>query len=130
MLTQYKIFIYSSNPDKLVKFYTEVLGCRIVKKLEYELDYGYTLELSPGGMQIWLAKHSKIKGKNKDPFRYILNIYTDNINFYLKKARSYLGVTVVAEPFPMGPIIPGETRWVCTLLDPENNCIQLMGKLE
>lgn len=129
MLCQYKMFIFSSNPDELVKFYTEVLGCRIIKKLEYDLDYGYTIEISEGGMQIWLAKHSEVAGKNKDPYRHILNIYTDSINSYLEKARNYPGVTVVAEPFPMGDIIPGEKRFVCTILDPEDNCIQLMGSL-
>jgi predicted enzyme related to lactoylglutathione lyase len=129
MLTEYKCFIFSPDPDNLVKFYTEVLGCNIVKKLEYALDYGYTIELSPGGMKIWLAKHSDVKGKNKDPYRHIINFYTDTINYYLEKARTYSGVTIVAEPFSMGDIVPGETRWACTLLDPEDNCIQLMGKL-
>ncbi|MDO8266060.1 MAG: VOC family protein [Candidatus Saccharibacteria bacterium] len=129
MLTQYKFFIFSSDPDKLVKFYTDVLGCRIIKKLEYDLDYGYTIEISEGGMQIWLAKHSEVEGKNKDPFRHIMNIYTDSIAQYLEKAREYQGVKIVAEPFSMGDIIPGETRWACTILDPEDNCIQLMGKI-
>lgn len=123
------MFIFSSNPDELVKFYTDVLGCRIVKKLEYDLDYGYTIEISEGGMQIWLAKHSDVVGKNKDPYRHILNIYTDSINSYLDKARAYPGVTVIAEPFSMGDIIPGEKRYACTILDPESNCIQLMGAL-
>ncbi len=129
MFTQYKMFIYSENPDTLVRFYTNVLGWKVVKKLEYELDYGYTLEISPNGMQVWLAKHSEVKSKNKDPYRHILNLYTDSISIYLEKARNYPGVQIIAEPFSMGKIIPGETRIACTLLDPENNCIQLMGKL-
>lgn len=129
MLTQYKFFIFSGDPDKLVNFYCDVLGCKIKQKLEYPLDYGYTLEISEGGMQIWLAKHSKVEGKNKDPYRHILNIYTDTINEYLEKARAYPGVEIVAEPFSMGEIIPGEKRWACTILDPEANCLQLMGSL-
>lgn len=79
MFTQYKLFIYSEDPDSLVKFYTNVLGWNIVKKLEYELDYGYTLEISSGGMQVWLAKHSDVNGKNKDPFRHIINLYRFNL---------------------------------------------------
>jgi predicted enzyme related to lactoylglutathione lyase len=129
MFTQYKLFIYSEDPDTLVKFYTDVLGWNIVKKLEYELDYGYTLEISSGGMQVWLAKHSDVNGKNKDPFRHIINLYTDSISLYLEKARACSGVEIIAEPFSMGTIIPGETRVACTFLDPEKNCIQLMGKL-
>lgn len=129
MFTQYKVFIYSEDPDTLVNFYTDVLGWRIVKKLEYALDYGYTLEIAPGGMQVWLAKHSDVRGDNKDPYRHIINLYTDSIAKYLEKARKYKGVEIVAEPFSMGTIIPGETRMACTLLDPEKNCLQLMGTL-
>ena len=123
------MFIFSDNPDELVKFYTDVLGCKIVNKLEYEKDYGYTIEICDGGMQIWIAKHSEVTGRNKDPFRHVINLYTNEINFYLEKARQYPDVEVIAEPFCMGDIIPGEERYACTILDPEGNCLQLMGCL-
>lgn len=127
MITQYKIFIFSEDPDKLVKFYTDVLDFKIIKKLEYELDYGYTIQIPKGDMQIWLAKHSDVRGENKDPYRHLVNFYTDNLDHYLEKSRSYPGVRVIAEPFCMGEIIPGEERWACTILDPEGNCLQFMG---
>lgn len=126
MFIKYKPFIYTEDPDKLVKFYTEALGWGIVRKLEYEKDYGYTLEISPKGPQVWLAKHSEVKGKSKDNFRHILNLYVDNLESHLNSARKFEGVKVVAEPFSMGEIIPGETRMCCTILDPEGNCLQFM----
>lgn len=129
MISNYKVFIFTSDPDTLVKFYTDVLGCNIVKKLEYELDYGYTLEVNPGGMQIWLAKHSEVHGTNKDTYRHLINFYVDSITHYLEKAKKYPGVKIIAEPFSMGDIIPGETRYAATILDPEGNCLQLMGNL-
>jgi predicted enzyme related to lactoylglutathione lyase len=110
-----------------VYFYTDALGWKIVKKLEYELDYGYTLEICPGGMQVWLAKHSEINGYNKDPFRIMLNLYTDSLESDLEKVRSYPGTKIIADPFNMGTIIPGETRKCCTVLDPEGNCLQFMS---
>jgi predicted enzyme related to lactoylglutathione lyase len=127
MFNKYKFFIFTENPDELVKFYTDCLGWGIVKKLEYELDYGYTLEISPGGMQIWLAKHSEVKGRNQEPFRHMLNLYVDNVEDYFSKAKEYPGVEVVAEPFSMGDIVPGEKRIACTILDPEGNCLQFMS---
>lgn len=129
MISSYKHFIFSENPDELVKFYMDALGFVIVKKLEYELDYGYTLELPDSKQQIWLAKHSEVKGKNKDKYRTILNFYSDNVNKDFEKAKNYKGVTVVLEPRPMSDIVPEETRYVSTLLDPEDNCIQIMGPL-
>ena len=89
MLTDYRYFIFTSDPDELVKFYIQALECKIVKKLEYNLDYGYTIEICDGGMRIWIAKHSEVMGNNKDPYRHILNIYTDNIRYYLDKIKNY-----------------------------------------
>lgn len=129
MLQKYKYFIYTEDPDTLVKFYTEALGMNIVRKLEYDLDYGYTLELHENGPQIWLAQHSKVSGINKEPFRHMLNIYVDSVQTYYDKSLAYEGVKSIAEPFSMGEIIPGETRNACTVLDPEGNCIQFMGEL-
>jgi predicted enzyme related to lactoylglutathione lyase len=128
MFNSYKFFIFTEDPDELVKFYTEALGWGIVRKLEYDLDYGYTLEISPGGMQVWLAQHSEVKGSNKDPYRHLMNLYTDKLEYYLERVRSYPGAKVIAEPFSMGEIIPGEKRWCCTVLDPEGNCLQFMGE--
>lgn len=129
MITGYKYFLFTQDPDKLVKFYTDVLGFIIVKKLEYELDYGYTFELPKTKQQIWLAKHSDVFGKNKDGFRTILNLYSTSVQKDYEKAISYKGTTEIQKPRPKSDIIPGETRYVSTLLDPEDNCIQLMGPL-
>lgn len=128
-LLQYKPFIFTEDPDTLVAFYTTCLGMRIVRKLEYELDYGYTLELHDGGPQIWLAKHSEVSGKNTDTYRHILNIYVDSVQAFFDAAKEYPRTVVVAEPFAMGDIVPGETRYACTILDPEGNCLQFMGPL-
>lgn len=127
MFLDYIVFILSENPDELVKFYTDTLGWGIVNKLEYELDYGYTLEISPGGKKIWLAKHSEIKGKAKEPFRHIINLYVDDVHKMFEKVKDNPEIEIIAEPFSMGDIVPGETRFACTFLDPEGNCLQFMN---
>lgn len=129
MIDNYKYFIFTEDPDTLVKFYTDCLGMNIVKKLEYDLDYGYTLELHNDGPQIWLAKHSKVNGKSKDSYRIMCNLYVDSVQTYFDKAMDYEGVESVASPFSMGEIIPGETRNCATILDPDGNCLQFMGAL-
>lgn len=96
MINSYKHFLFTQDPDILVKFYHDVLGFKIVKKLEYELDYGYTLELS-NGQQIWLAKYSEVKGFNKEPFRTMLNLYSDSVKNDFDKAKNYSGVKVIQE---------------------------------
>ena len=131
MFSKYKHFIFTENPDELVKFYTDYLEWNIVGKLEYEKDYGYALEISPGGMQVWLAEHSEVSGKNEDPYRQMLNLYTDHVEYLYNKVKDHPGVTVVAEPFHMSAMNPEETeRWACTILDPDGNSLQFMGKLQ
>lgn len=128
MIDKYKIFIFTEDPDILVRYYTDVLGFNIVNKLEYDLDYGYTLETCNNGMQIWLARHSEVRGKNKDKKRHIINFYTDNLEEMYEKVKSSPLTTIVAKPFSMGEIIPGEERRAFTIFDPEDNCLQFMEK--
>ena len=129
MFTKYKYFLFSENPDKLVKFYTDVLGMKITNKLELPKDYGYALEVAPD-WSIWLAQHSEVKGYNKDPYRHFINLYTDEVQDYFEKVKNVPGVKILQEPTPMSNFNPEETRYVCTILDPEGNCLQFMGKLK
>jgi len=129
MFTKYKYFLFSEDPDTLVKFYQACLEMKFLKKLDYPRDYGYTVEAAPG-YEVWIAKHSEIKGKNKEPVRHMLNLYTDEVERYCEKVKAYDGVKIIQEPMSMGEVIPGETRYVFTFLDPEGNCVQMMGKLK
>jgi len=132
MITDYKYFLFSEDPDKLVSFYTDCLGFHISNRLQFPEDYGYALQVSPGERTIWLAKHSGVQGKNKDSFRTILNLSVDAVKPYYEKAKQWPDVEVVAEPFPMNSKNFDDTsgRWAATILDPEGNCVQFMGPLE
>ncbi len=128
MIKDYKYFIFSENPDELVKFYTDILGMNITNKLEYEKDYGYALELHSGGPKIWLAKHSEVKGKNKDKYRIMLNLYVDSVSEYYERVKDIKDCEIIAEPFAGNEVNPQEKRYVCTISDPEGNLIQFMGE--
>ena len=128
MFTKYKYFLFTENPDELVKFYLETLEMKLVKKLDLPMDYGYTIEAAPG-YEIWIAKHSEVNGINKEPVRHMINLYTDELQRYFDKVKDVAGVKILQQPVSMGNFVPDETRYVCTFLDPEGNCIQLMGKV-
>lgn len=127
-MIKFKFFIFSEDPDALVKFYTETLGFKAIQELKLSKDYGYMVEAEPG-YQIWIAKHSEVKGYNKDPLRHILNIYTDDVEGMYKKVKNIEGVKIVQAPISMGEFTPGENvnRQVFTFLDPEGNCLQFMN---
>lgn len=127
--SKYKMFIFSQDVDKLVKFYTEILDLKIVGELKLPKDYGYSLRVSEG-YDLWFANHSKVISLNKDKYRNLLNLYTDEVNYYYEKAKVYPGVEIIQEPIKMSKFNPDEKeRYVCTFTDPDGNLVQIMGKL-
>lgn len=125
-LHKYKLFLFSENPDKLVKFYNKVLGFKIKNELKLPLDYGYNV-LANDEYEIWIAEHSEVKGYNKDPYRHIITFYVDNIQPYYDKVKDAKGVKIEQEPVNMSEFNPKEKRRVFTIFDPEGNCLQFIG---
>lgn len=124
----YKLFIFSEDPDKLIKFYIDVLGFKKTFELKFPRDYGYLVE-SESGDKIWIAKHSEVKGYNKDPFRHILNMHDKNIKKIYEKVKVVPGVEIIQEPVCMTKFNPNESpdSLVLTFLDPEGNCLQYVA---
>ena len=56
MFSEYRILIFSENPDKLMKFYRDTLGMKLEKKLDIPNDYGYMFQhvnsLSPDHQEV------------------------------------------------------------------------------
>ncbi len=125
---KFKAFIFTEDVEKLITFYTETLGFKILKKLELPKDYGYTVEVAPG-YEIWLANHSEIHGQNKESLRTMLNIYVDSVQDVAVKVKNDPRTEIVADIFAMNEFVPGETRYALTILDPDKNCLQFMGPL-
>ena len=126
--TKYRIILYSENPDELMKFYRDDLGFKMVEHLDIPGDYGYMLNVI-GDLNVWIGKHSEVKGKAKENFRHLFNLYqTEGVEYWYKKLKDNQKVTIIAKPF-LAPFSTKEIQvWFCTFLDPEGNCWQFVGK--
>jgi predicted enzyme related to lactoylglutathione lyase len=113
------ILIGSENPERLVEYYTKVLGTPIFS------DSGYTA-WQIGSGYIAVGPHSEVKGKNPAPGRIIWNITTKDVagDFARMKAA---GATVIAEPYAFEGA-PGS--WIATFADPDNNYFQVQTPFE
>ncbi len=126
--SKYRILIYSENPDTLAKFYKDCLGFKEVDKLNIPGDYGYMLNVV-GDLNVWIGKHSEIKGKAKENFRHLFNLYPEEgVEYWYNKIQQYPGVTIIAKPFLAPFSTPENQVWFSTFLDPEGNCWQFVGK--
>ena len=113
------ILIGSENPERLVEYYTKVLGKPIFS------DGGYTA-WQIGSGNIAVGPHSEVKGKNPAPGRIIWNITSKDVagDFARMKAA---GAIVVAEPYSFEGA-PGS--WIATFADPDNNYFQVQTPFE
>jgi len=113
------VLIWTENPDSLAKFYKDVLGLKVAQKLDHPEDTGILFEL-PSGPQLWVGKHSEVKGKNQDPARHMINFLVDSVDKTYKELKEK-GVKFIVDPFA-GPTGNG---YFATFEDPEGNILQL-----
>ncbi|HUQ85593.1 MAG TPA: VOC family protein [Candidatus Limnocylindrales bacterium] len=126
--SKYRILIYSENPDKLMEFYRDVLGFELLEHLDIPGDYGYMLRVIDD-LWVWIGKHSEIKGKAKENFRHLFNLYPEEgVGYWFNKIKNSPQVKIIAEPFLAPFSTPDNQVWFCTFLDPEGNCWQFVGK--
>lgn len=122
------VIVWSENPDKLMKFYRDVLELEFVEKVDIPNDYGYEFKLTPE-VGFWVGKHSEVKGYSKEPVRIMHNLYTDNVKKWYEKVKA-AGCKILSKPVETPFSKPEKRVWVSTFLDPEGNCWQFMGKLK
>ncbi|MCA9385909.1 VOC family protein [Candidatus Dojkabacteria bacterium] len=126
--SKYRILIWSEDPDELMKFYRDVLELKYMKTVDIPNDYGHMFEVN-GDMLLWIGYHSEVKGLNKEPWRHMFNLFTNNVQHWFEKIKS-ANATVIAEP-NLAPFATKEDpTYVCTFQDPEGNTWQLMGLLQ
>lgn len=73
------ILLSTEDPKKLAEFYRDVVGLEI--KEEYEGEggvMGYEMDVKSGS-GLFINAHDKVKGKNKEPERIIINLEVDDI---------------------------------------------------
>jgi predicted enzyme related to lactoylglutathione lyase len=113
------ILIGSADPQKLVDYYTKVLGAPTFS------ESGYTGWQIGSGF-ITVGAHDKVVGKSVHPGRIIWNIETADVKGDFERMKA-AGAIVVAEPygFEEGQIDAS----IATFADPDDNYFQLMSPM-
>jgi predicted enzyme related to lactoylglutathione lyase len=109
------LLVSSEDYKKLTEFYSKVL------EMEPSMaEEGYSGFLV-GNTFLSFGAHDKIKGKNTNPDRILINFETADVKNEFERIKG-LGAKVITEPYSMG-----EGFWIATLADPDDNYFQLMS---
>jgi predicted enzyme related to lactoylglutathione lyase len=113
------ILIGSDDAERLVEYYTRVLG------EPGFTDSGYTAwQLGSGWVTI--GPHSEVKGPNTAPGRIIWNIETKDVAADFERMKAAGGIVVTA-PYEFEG---GSGSSIATFADPDGNYFQLMSPME
>ena len=116
------ILLFSENAKKLAAFYREKVGLKVT----FEAVMGenneecYVFELKKGGPALNIMDHSDVKGKNKDPKRYIVNLEVDDIKREVARLKKS-GVKLVRDTYHIE-----DYGYVATFEDVDGNYFQLV----
>jgi len=115
------VTLFSENAKKLAKFYKDKVGLKTsgVYEMGDNGDEAYMYEFK-GTSGLSIIDHSKVKGKNRNPDRFIFNLEVDDIKKMvpvLKKA----GVKMIAEIYHVEGY-----GWIATFEDLDGNYFQLV----
>ena len=115
------ILIGSENPQRLVDYYSKLLG-----KPTYEGDGYATWQIGSGWVSI--GPHDQVHGPNTQPGRILWNIESADVQGDFARFRD-AGATVIREPYSFGDG-SGPTALIATLADPDGNYFQLNSPME
>ena len=108
------VVIWTEHLDRLVTFYRDTLG------LEPHSVHPDFVSFKWGDVRLGIGKHSKVKGRTREPFRIMVNLGVDDIHTVY---RSLEGRGV---EFLRAPEKEHWGGWVGTFLDPDGNVLQLL----
>ena len=117
------ITIFSENATRLAKFYTDKVGLKSTGEFVmgegkdeanvYMFEYGKSADLG-------IIDHSKVKGKNKNPERFMINFEVDDIKKEAAKLKRKK-VKVIQDTYHVEMY-----GWIATFADPDGNYFQLV----
>ncbi|QQG40828.1 MAG: VOC family protein [Candidatus Levyibacteriota bacterium] len=114
------VLIWSDDYKKLAKWYKEILGLEQVEEITHPNDTGIGFQV--GNVYLWIGQHSKVKGKNKDIHRHMINFVVDSVSKSYKELQKK-GVKFFAKPFKA----PTFDKYFVTFYDLDDNLVQLIG---
>ena len=112
------ILIGSEDPQRLVDYYTKVIG-------EPGFSEGGYTGWQIGSGYVTVGPHDQVTGKNQQPGRLLWNIECADVRGEFERMKA-AGATVVAEPYSMSEDDPG---LIATFADPDDNYFQLMSPM-
>ncbi len=112
------ILIGSDDPQRLVDYYTKLLGAPTMS------EGGYTGWLIGSGF-VAVGPHSEVHGKNAAPGRLIWNIETPDVTGDFERLKA-AGAIIIREPYGFEEA-PGS--FIATLADPDDNYFQLASPM-
>jgi predicted enzyme related to lactoylglutathione lyase len=112
------ILIGSDDPERLVAYYTRLLG-------EPAMSEGGYTGWQVGSGWVTVGPHDQVHGKNAAPGRLIWNIETADVQGEFDRMKA-AGAIVVREPYGFEEA-PGSS--IATLADPDDNYFQLMSPM-
>ena len=116
MLKPYSVMISSEKPEILRDFY------QMVFKRDVDWSDGGYYGFNEGGMGLVIGPHDKVKGKNEQPARMMINFSTEDVEGEFMRIERF-APKVIAKPYTMD----GESKMmIATLEDPDGNYFQLM----
>jgi predicted enzyme related to lactoylglutathione lyase len=113
------ILIGSEDPERLVEYYTRVLGTAGFS------DGGYT-GWKLGSGYVTVGPHPEVHGQNAAPGRIIWNIESKDVDADCARMKA-AGAIVVAEPYGFDGMPDAR---IATFADPDDNYFQLMSPKE
>jgi hypothetical protein len=114
------VLIWSDDYKKLANWYSEKLGLAVLEELKHPDDTGIGFQV--GGVYLWIGKHSEVAGKNKDPYRHMINLTVDSVEKEYQGLKDK-GVDFIAAPFKA----PTFDKYFATFYDLDGNVAQLIG---
>lgn len=80
------ILLSSENAERLAKFYREKVGLKITFEMVMgeNDEEGYEFKMKQGS-PLYILDHSKVKGKNQKPERFMFNLETDDVEKETKR---------------------------------------------
>ena len=120
MLNLNSFMLFSDNPKKLKGFYEKVL------EMKPDWNGGDFVGFQVGSGHLVIGPHDKVKGKNSQPERMMLNLETKDVKGEFDRILG-IGAKLIAKPYH-----PAESTnmWVATLSDPDGNYFQLTSPMD
>lgn len=115
------VLIWTEDYKRLANWYKEKLGLKVIAEFTHPNDSGVVFGFSQGGTHLWIGQHSKVKGKNQDHHRQMINIDVESVGEAYKYLKNN-GVEFLATPYKE-PLVD---TYCATFYDSDRNLLQIV----